>query len=75
MSFCFQFQALQVAVVVKTPSANAEDIRCGFNSWDKKIPLSKKSQYTPVLLPGNFHDRGAWWATVHGAHKESDTTE
>ena len=20
-------------------------------------------------------DRGAWWATVHGAHKESDTTE
>ena len=20
-------------------------------------------------------DRGAWWATVHGGHKESDTTE
>ena len=42
---------------------------------DKKIPLSKKWQHTPVLLPGNFHDRGAWWATVRGAHKESDMTE
>ena len=20
-------------------------------------------------------DRGAWWATVHGGHKESDKTE
>ena len=20
-------------------------------------------------------DRGAWWATVHGSHKESDTTK
>ena len=20
-------------------------------------------------------DRGAWWATVHGVHKELDTTE
>ena len=20
-------------------------------------------------------DRGAWWATVHGGHKESDVTE
>ena len=23
----------------------------------------------------NFMDRGAWWATVHGGHKESNTTE
>ena len=23
---------------------------------------------------GNPEDRGAWWATVHGAAKESDTT-
>ena len=23
----------------------------------------------------NFKDRGAWWATVHGGHKESDTSE
>ena len=23
----------------------------------------------------NSMDRGAWWATVHGGHKESDMTE
>ena len=23
----------------------------------------------------NSMDRGAWWATVHGGHKESGTTE
>ena len=23
----------------------------------------------------NAMDRGAWWAIVHGGHKESDTTE
>ena len=23
----------------------------------------------------NSMDRGAWWGTVHGGHKESDTTE
>ena len=23
----------------------------------------------------NSMDRGAWWATVHGGHNESDTTE
>ena len=23
----------------------------------------------------NSMDRGAWWATVQGGHKESDTTE
>ena len=49
--------------------------RCGFNSWDKKIPWSRKWQPTPVLLHGNFHDRGAWWATVYGGHKESDMTK
>ena len=25
--------------------------------------------------PENSMDRGAWWATVHGTHKELDTTE
>ena len=27
---------------------------------------SRKWQSTPVFLPGESHDRGAWWATVHG---------
>jgi len=35
----------------------------------------RKWQPTPVFWPGKSMDRGAWWATVHGVHKESDTTE
>ena len=29
-------------------------------------------QYTCLKIP---MDKGAWWATVHGAVKESDTTD
>ena len=46
---------------------------------DKKAFLSKQSwrrkwQLTPVFLPGNPTDRGAWRATAHGVAKESDMT-
>ena len=34
-----------------------------------KIPWRRKWQLTPVFLPGNSMDRGAWWATVHGVTK------
>ena len=34
----------------------------------------EKWQPTPVFLPGNPMDRGAWWATVHGV-TESNMTE
>ena len=29
----------------------------------------KEMQPTPVFLPGNLMDRGAWWATAHGVSK------
>ena len=34
-------------------------------------PKSWRRQWhpTPVLLPGKSHDRGAWWAAVHGVAK------
>ena len=32
-------------------------------------PLEKTWQSTPVLLPGEFHGGGTWWATVHGITK------
>ena len=35
-------------------------------SWDRMIPWRRAWQPTPVLLPGEFMDRGAWRATVHG---------
>ena len=33
-----------------------------------------KWQPTPVFLPGDPTDRGAWWPTVHGVAKQSDMT-
>ena len=45
-----------------------------FNSWVRKIPWRRKWQHTPVFLPENSMDGGAWWGTAHGV-AESDTTE
>ena len=39
------------------------------------IPWKRKWLPTPVFLPGNPMDRGAWRTTVHGATKELDTTQ
>ena len=44
-------------------------------SWIRKVPWSRKWQFTPVYLPGNPMDRGAWRVAVHGVTEESDTTE
>ena len=41
----------------------------GFNPWVGKIPWKRKWQPTPVFLPGEFLDRGAWRTTVHGVAK------
>ena len=35
-----------------------------FDPWVGKIAWRRKWQPTPVPLPGNPMDRGAWWATV-----------
>ena len=35
-------------------------------SLGQKIPWRRARHTTPVFLPGESHDRGAWWATVHG---------
>ena len=62
--------ASQVELVVKNPSANAEDVRDS-----DSIPGLGRS---PGERPGNPlqysclenpMDRGAWWATVHGVAK------
>ena len=51
-----------------------QDTRVRSLGW--KDPLEKgignPLQYSRL---GNPVDRGAWWTTVHGATKESDTTE
>ena len=60
----------------KESASNAGDIRdeCsipgdslpGESSFSRKIPWRRKWQPTPVFLPGESMDRGAWQATVHG---------
>ena len=43
--------------------------RHGFDPWVGKIPWRRAWQPTPVFLPGESPDRGAWWATVHRVAK------
>ena len=40
--------------------------RPGFNPCIRKIPWRREWLPTPVFLPGNSIERGAWWATAHG---------
>ena len=60
-------RASQVALVVKNVPANAGDARDSGSI--RKILWRRKWQPTPIVLPGKSMDRGAWWATVHGAQK------
>ena len=55
--------ASQVALLIKNPPANVFDL------WVRNIPWRTAWQPTPVFLPENPMDRGAWWATVHGITK------
>ena len=58
-------------LVVKNPPANGGDS----DLWVGKIPWSRKWQFTPVFLPGNFHGQRtlAGWSPC--AYKELDTIE
>ena len=62
--------------VVKNPPANAEDSkrRCSITRSGRSFGGAHGNllQYSCLENP---MDRGAWWATVHGGHKRSDTTE
>ena len=45
-------------------------------SLGQEDPLEKGMATDSSILAWRIPmDRGAWWATVHGGHKESDTTE
>ena len=49
-------------------------------SWVQSLggedPLEDEmATHSSILCLENPMDRGSWWATVHGGHKESDTTE
>ena len=68
-------EASQVVLVVKNLPANAGDVRCGFDSWVRKIPWSRKWQPTPVFLPGNFQGQRSLASYHPWGRKKLDTTE
>ena len=58
--------------VGKNPPANAGD--AGLIPGLGKYPGEGNSNPLQYSCLGNPMDRGAWWATVHGVAKKSDTT-
>ena len=46
-----------------------------FKPWVGKIPGRGNGNPLQYSCLENPMDREAWWATVHGGHKESDTTK
>ena len=62
--------------VVKNPPTNARDTGdVGSIPGSGRSPGEGKGNPLQYSCPENSMDRGAWWATVHGVAKESDTTE
>ena len=62
----FAFETVWASLVAQRLSVCLECRRPGFNPWVRKIPWRRKWQPTPVFLPGESQDRGAWWAAVFG---------
>ena len=61
---------------VKNLPAKAEDARrMGLIPALGRSPGGGNSNPLQYSHLGNPMDRGAWWATVHGGCKESETTE
>ena len=59
--------------VVKYPPANSGD--AGSIPGLGRFPGGGNGNPLQHSCLGNCMDRGAWWATVHGGHKELDITE
>ena len=62
--------------VVKNPSAMRETLEKQVQSLGREDPLEEETAtHSSILAWANPTDRGAWWATVHGVTKGSDTTD
>jgi len=64
-----------MAPVVKNLSANAGDMRHGFDPWVRMIPWRRAWQPTPVFLCGESCGQRSLEGYSPQGHKESDTTE
>ena len=47
--------------------------RSRFDTWVGKIPWRREWLPSPVLLPGEFHDRGDWQATEMEIQEKEQT--
>ena len=72
---CECMWASQVALVVKNSPANAGDLRdtSSIHGWEGSLEGGHGNplQYSCLESPMN---RGAWWATVHGASDKTELT-
>ena len=59
--------------LVKNPPANAGDV--GSIPGLGRSPGEGNGNSLQYSCLGNHTDRGAWWVTIHGVTKESDTTD
>ena len=67
-SYCspsFEDKSYQVVLEVKNLTANAGDMRHGFNPWQWKIPWRRAWQPLQYSCLENPMDRQAWWARLH----------
>ena len=68
--------ASQVALVAKNLPANAGGLGEAYSTpGSGRSPGEGNSNPLQYSCLENFMDRGTWQASVHGSHKESDTTE
>ena len=68
-------RASQGALVIKNPPANAGDAGdAGSIPGLRRFSGEGNGNLLHYSCPESSMDRGAWWATVHGVAKESDTT-
>ena len=65
-------QGLPWRLVVKNPPAKAGDMGSVLGSRRSSGEVNGNPLQYSCL--GNPMDKGAWWTTVHGVTKESDTT-
>ena len=64
-----------VVLVGKNPPANAENMRCGFDPWVRKIPWRRTWQPIPVFLSGESLGQRSLAGYCPWGHKQSDMTE